>query len=777
MKAFRVVLIGLIFSIYASAWADTFFSSYWGSINAKDYGAVGNGSTDDTAAIQAAIDAASAAKIQRVYLPPTGNCYKTTTSLFLDPPGNLRGSAAAWASGTTYAINNTVTYLGVPWISLGNGNVGNTPSTASTHWAQTTATPSIFSFSMTLAGEPNGGANLEGWGSRICPNFNNGTAVWVGPGQGMGVASIEIAGPQNTGYHGQLPSAGIGIGIAGGNGGASRTLVDNVLIWNFYTGYETGANGIFSLDDSNTLRKSLILNAYYGAYYSQTQNDVNDAQENEIIATIAYYSPLGRPVVVVGGNPSATSGQANSFSLSSISAITATSAGASFNYTFTAVISPDTFITGCPSANPACVYNSWMFPTAHMGVIPAMLTAFNSGTNTATFQIFQNWADANYLATNIHTATDLDNEIAAVATAYATERVTIFYGAAYDVTGIWMENPNACTTFLDSYSGFGGDFKTYIKTTFFNYDPGQTSWKPANSPTAPELALFYCQQSFPLIYMEGGGSATFESNSFSQNHASEPFIVDLSATFEGRLIFKGNTGHMPQQVYAPNVRNGHGLTGGTIITCSDATYGIQAISCAATGGGEWDRTPFLAHAVNNSTIPVNHPWATDYTEFWGSVPAWDKAPRLTPTEITALGSLGTIGTYNAVFGNVDYQVTDWNTGAPATHFARWAHTFASYGTNLTTSNVTGLTVTYKGQTDVVYLDSNSIGYMFSGLEISLNNGGTRAPYVVTGVYPALGYITVCETTSDTSFSLLAGTKTSVFTPSSILQASYSVTQF
>ena len=44
-------------------------------------------------------------------------------------------TAAAWASGTTYAKDAVVDYLTSYWISLVNSNTGNTPSTSPTQWA------------------------------------------------------------------------------------------------------------------------------------------------------------------------------------------------------------------------------------------------------------------------------------------------------------------------------------------------------------------------------------------------------------------------------------------------------------------------------------------------------------------------------------------------------------------------------------------------------------------------------------------------------------------
>lgn len=61
-----------------------------GTLNVKDFGAVGDGLADDTAAIQAAIDAAENAGGGTVYLPP--GMYKTTSTIRIDSHYiNLKG--------------------------------------------------------------------------------------------------------------------------------------------------------------------------------------------------------------------------------------------------------------------------------------------------------------------------------------------------------------------------------------------------------------------------------------------------------------------------------------------------------------------------------------------------------------------------------------------------------------------------------------------------------------------------------------------------------------
>ena len=73
-------------------------------INVKSYGAVGNGTTDDTAAIQAAINAAGS---RTVYFPPSSGNYRISAPLVLKAGSKLLGSHRPnWMPFTVTAIRN-----------------------------------------------------------------------------------------------------------------------------------------------------------------------------------------------------------------------------------------------------------------------------------------------------------------------------------------------------------------------------------------------------------------------------------------------------------------------------------------------------------------------------------------------------------------------------------------------------------------------------------------------------------------------------------------------
>lgn len=80
----------------------------------QDYGAAGNGTTDDTAAIQAALTAAPLGGI--VYLPP--GTYATSAPILIPPQVTLWGSHSSHIDSTTCAIKPLVSFSGAAVISV-----------------------------------------------------------------------------------------------------------------------------------------------------------------------------------------------------------------------------------------------------------------------------------------------------------------------------------------------------------------------------------------------------------------------------------------------------------------------------------------------------------------------------------------------------------------------------------------------------------------------------------------------------------------------------------
>jgi hypothetical protein len=143
--------------------------------NIKDYGATGDGTCHalsslysslaqaqarypfvsdttqctDWAATQAAINAAysntgASPNSAAIYCPR--GTYVTSNPIIIDRPNNTGGNYAAWNVGTTYNggtvvngqfIGDKVTYNGLPWISMGNGNIGNPPTSQAQFPSQT----------------------------------------------------------------------------------------------------------------------------------------------------------------------------------------------------------------------------------------------------------------------------------------------------------------------------------------------------------------------------------------------------------------------------------------------------------------------------------------------------------------------------------------------------------------------------------------------------------------------------------------------------------------
>lgn len=848
---------------HSPAWANTNFTTWAFSVynttrtfgarwmdlplSVKEFGAKCDGSTDDTAAIQAAIDYAYPNNIQQIMIPASSGACMFTPPLFLDIPGNLRGGQAAysagttyglnatvnsgginyisiqaantgntpvssatwwrafnWSSGTTYVANDIASYNGIPWLALQSSNTNHAPVNGSAYWQATTVALTKKQFSLCLTGQGGVGEN-EPTSSRLWTLSSAPVALWVGPGDRMCVKQLMLRGDSSK-Y--RVQNQNVGIAIAGGAEGA---LISETNVWSFGVCYQTGTD-VDQLAADNTFFKPRFVNCGVGIDIARTQNDINSIYDPIGDAMIGIRSDVDKDIKIFGGNLSSTNFIAGGYTIGSISGMTAltcvetVSAGC---YTFTATVTlhsdgNDAYWTRlCSSpttqSTDTCgVYNSFTIVTAHYGVIPLVLDAFDTNTNIATFRTWYPWA--RYFFQNkstLLTLTDIQAEIAAVTKVYATERVTVYEGTAIRATGGFIEQPQACTTLIHQFGQFNADRGTVIENERINNDLSFYQWAPGASPSDAHLAIYLCAMSFPMIYSDfsnlGASLVLKHINGFNnlagQAAGSHPLVIDLAG--QGRFIVED------VDLHSPNVRTSSALGTNSIDGSQNAnTIGGSQGPSLGGGGGEWDITPFvplkaitanaaLYYNMRNGVFGLENP-------YHGFFPAFYTTPRLTPTMYTALASIaGTaLGTYPLIDGRTIYSVVDWNSGTLTHAFARSAHKFFSYGLDLTTSNVSGLNWNYKGQTFFVYVDpatdtgGNTIGWLIPGLGITLDNGTGAHHYIVTGTYPGLNYFTVMDGEVNTAnYTPMVGTKTVVYScpgdcpATKIGQDAYSWTQY
>lgn len=756
----------------------------WESVKAT--GATGNGSTDDTAAIQAAIDYAFNNGYTGVYCP--AGTYKITNTLWLDPPATRGGPswpgpgmrAQTWA-GTGYFAAGAFTVSTTTSGSLEVGDYINGTSQAgvqpvlitggsSPNWTVNASftqgssgspvagltgfdppNPTTFSFSESFFGDPAAGGNSQG--CLIRPTFNNATAFMVGTGQGMRVSDIAVT-SSASGYRGNLPASGVGIGLSAGNGGSSGNLIENTYVANFYALYRTAANGGCCLSDSNTWRKIRGDNGLYGVSIAGIESYIDNIYAPDLSATTGVNSTVSKAVNVYGGNLSAGA-QSSSFSISSVSAFSKAADGNGFDYSFTATVAS-------PDSNIPNVYNSYTVSTTHFGVIPLTITAWNSATSVGTFQLRPQWVFENYGTIDLTTGTDMQAEVAAATTLYAAERLTVASGEGISLDGVHVEDPNTCSTLLTVTASFAGSLSNTIKNPFFDYDP-------SNPNSGGWLPTLYCQRTFPFIQQAEGGAIVLDGGTYGQS--SLPVLVENTVQSGS-----GITGSSLQG-FRPNF--GFGDSGGFAYSQKG---GEGQFESEARGLGKWDNFYAAPAGLTGTSAPL---WL--HGGFLGNFCGFEPCPSLTPNisdEAAGFASvcpsaslsgstytcsaLGSLGSYPPVPCRTFFALVDWNTGSLPNSRVRSASCPGwSWGQNLTNAT-TGGTVTwaYKGQSDVLYIDSKSMTFMFPGLNIILPDPTSgNDNYIVTGVFADLGYVTVIAANSNNG-APLAGTKTTVYSCSS-----------
>jgi len=647
--------------------------SFCRNINVMHWGAKCDGHTDDAAAIQGANDYAYEHGALEINFPATGACCSYTPPLYMDAPGNLRANLQA---------------------------------------------PTIFGFSLRWVGA--GLAGNINHGSWLCPNSEAAPALWIGTGAGMTISGLNIRGPNTNPFcDAERNPSGIGIAIAGGPGGSTQTLIENVHVVNFYTGIKTGAN-VDSLSDSVTLHKTWIEGAYYGFYVGATQNFILDLDQTTITAAKAVYVPQNIHVNVRGGSQG---GPGAPLLVAPVSGISTLSGKGSGPYTFTAALT---------LAHPLC-YHRAAFKTAHFGVVPALLTGYANGVGS--FQLLPAWVVSQFGAQDLVAGTDLQAELQATTQVFLGGDQTIWTGAI-NASGVHIETPCPYTMLdMQTAQPAGNQQQSVIERIRYNGDPAGCSLQGSLGSGSTNEAAFLLQQSHPWMSLSNYSISARDSNFGSAG--ADHVLIDAWHQGAG-YSFSGNV-----YLGAPNWRS-----------WSDVhNPGLDGLNARFKGLGTFDASPYSRSSGLDSQYPAV-----------GYRPAPWAIPRLSASQFTALGSLPALGTYDPIHGDTLYQVLSYDPAAGA-KFVRSGHHFASWGQNLSVN------WTYKGGSNVALVDSTA--NLFAGLYIGLSIGGTTQWMVVTGVYPSLGYVTVTSVGDGITVPLNPGDKLTVYTGSVILQEPYS----
>lgn len=649
-----------------------FGEMYSGRANVVDFGATGDGVTDDTAAIQACIDWAYNNNIAEIYVP-AGN-YKISDDIWLDAPDNAR-----------------------------------------THWSG----PPNAQFTLRLIGAGWGGS--EAPGSNFIQTVAGKSGVIVGPGQYMGVYKMNIQGP-NVNHRSELTGlAGIHILCAGG--GAHGTTIEDCQISNFYNGVRVGGN-TDSLGDSNVINCCQISNCMYGFATWGSQQFINTVT-NSTIQNCKYgvYSNYNLHIEVFGGNFSTW----NSFT-----AAIAFSAVVGWDYTsfqdteqenfqnFRFPIHVDDNTTLIADCDIFCI------ETPKVGFVPLRKHSWNAGTNILELKLDASWCNEVGGSGPALTEALLDDFLTSVIDDTATllyggEYIYTFASAGVHARGVHIENYNAVTCVARSTSGWNQGTSIRLEDILINYDPNFGSYA-AYDPDTAEYALYALAQVWPVIDVN-------TDRGIYMDNCNIPALWRFSSTIytpenRRRLVTSRNSrGSMT----GPIIASGRNSLDG------DQTddFGTFA-EFGGRGSGHFDRSqqvPWLYY-TDWAAGKLAHIDGISQSPYVGHFPAPYTTPRLTPGMLDRLlGTLPTIfttnfdwsaGGYGPVCGDCIYQVTSHRELDPRSMFVKFKHRGWSWGQNIPTDKISW---SHDNPYGFIELTGAATDFLFAGLVVGLDYTG------------------------------------------------------
>lgn len=606
--------------------------------------------------------------------------------------------------------------------------------------------PSFNGFSMGIFGQGRQLGNNNNRGSQIVTTFDNKPAILLGPGQGMYAGNLSIIGPSGN-ERAALDPAGVGVGVSSaGGGGTSRFTIENMWIDRFYTGVQTGLGG-GALADSGTIRKCVVNSAYYGITYGASQNYIQGIDACQINAKIGVYNPFGLNVHIKASNISGVASCNADFEVLDVSDLTPTHADNTWTYELTVQLgdvdpaSPDESVPGSGETNLAAGrYDIGAMVTAHFGAVPVKVVGWDADLRIMSLQIRPAWSRSHFGNTEAGPNTDLVAELQAVTNISLAELLTVLKGASFLVESTHVENATGVSCLIDTSIGFnGGSGQSILVNEYNNFDIG--------TPLLGSRSII--QAVHPVIDLVHRG-VTLNCPGFSTNPTSSPWIVDVANTLAPLDVINNSY----TDLGIPNTR------------CVQQTDSVDAEGSARSGWGTYARTPFAPATLKGTDFYIRSR-GISRGPFSGWFPSRGTHPRITAAQLTALQ--GTPPTF-VTGGDNNFPLLDGGTYYSvdgSLKLIKSTHNNYSHGQPLTTTNVTNLAWSYKGQSPFLYVNEEAFERLFSGLEITLDNG-TDAPFstVINGLYPLLGYVSVAG--------LLVGDKDTTFTGDEIGQAAYAI---